>query len=69
MDPFPDYPTECWLLHGTLSNGSPFYSRRFDPKEQARRAARMNSLGATVVVTRQIREGLVWKDAEAEAVR
>jgi hypothetical protein len=59
-------PQECWCIVGVLSNGGPFVSRRFDRLDQLERAAKMNALGASVVVKHQRIDPitLLWADCD-----
>jgi hypothetical protein len=58
-------PTECWLIDGTLSNGSPFFSRVTVEEIARSRAKQMNAMGASVNVKRQVREPEDWTWTDA----
>lgn len=64
-------PTECWLLHGQLSDKSPYFVRYFSKVEAFRKLIYHAKHGFNFVVTRQTREpgGIAFVDAESYAVK
>ena len=59
-------PVDCFFITGTLSNGSPFHSRRFDREHQELATHRMNLMGAFVDLHRQRinPETMLWESVE-----